>query len=88
MQRPWFRDGLVVFLADLFTGSLARQSLLGSTLVSRFQIERMLLDILDDVFLLDLPFKAAQRIFKRLAFLYTNFCQKLSTSKPARGQLL
>ena len=41
--------------------ALARKRLLGATLVSRFQVEGMLLDILDDVFLLNLPLEAAER---------------------------
>lgn len=43
---------------------------------------------LDDVFLLYLPLKPAQRILERLAFLYANLCQKSSTSEPAKGPLL
>jgi hypothetical protein len=46
------------------------------------------LDFLDDVFLLDLPLEPAQRIFQRLAFLYTNFCQRDPTSKPANWLFL
>ena len=43
----------------------------------------MTLHFLDDVFLLYLPLEPAERIFKRLAFLDTNFCQRGYTSQPA-----
>jgi hypothetical protein len=49
----------------------------------------MTFDFLDDVFLLYLPFKPTQCIFKRLAFLYANLCQcvlHLQTSRE--GSLL
>jgi hypothetical protein len=46
------------------------------------------LDFLDDVLLLYLPLKPAQRIFERFAFLYTNLCQRDPTSKPANWLLL
>jgi hypothetical protein len=36
----------------------------------------MTFDFLNNVFLLDLAFKPAQRIFKRLAFLNANFRQR------------
>ena len=38
-----------------------RQGLLLAAFVSRFQIIGMLLDILDDIFLLDFPLEAAKR---------------------------
>lgn len=62
MQRPWSCDGLVVFLADLFTGSLARQSLLDAALFTRLQVVGVTLDVFNDVLRLDLAFKAAKGI--------------------------
>ena len=44
------------FLAVAFS----RQSLFGPTLVSGLQVEGMLLDIFDDIFLLYLPFEATK----------------------------
>ena len=41
--------------------------------VARLQIERVLLDILDDIFLLNLPFEAAESAFDRLALLDLHF---------------
>jgi hypothetical protein len=35
----------------------------------------MLLDILDEIFLLNLPFEPAKRAFDRLAFLHFHFSQ-------------
>jgi hypothetical protein len=57
----------------LLACSLARERLLGTTPVARLQIERVLLDILDDIFLLHLPFETAQRALDRFAFLYLDF---------------
>jgi hypothetical protein len=38
----------------------------------------MLLDILDDIFLLNLPFEASQRAFDRFTFLNLDFSQTRS----------
>jgi hypothetical protein len=35
----------------------------------------VLLDILDDIFLLHFPFEATERAFNRFAFLDFDFCQ-------------
>src|SRR5262245_13113181 len=49
---------LVRLAALLLPRTLARQRLLGATAVAWLQVERMLLDILDDIFLLHLPLEA------------------------------
>src|SRR5262245_24594908 len=54
---------------ELLPVPLSSKRLLGPTLVSGFQIERVLLDVLDDVFLLDLALEAAECTFDGLAFL-------------------
>ncbi len=54
---------LVRVAPHLLTGTFARQCLLGTTLVTGLQIERVLLNILNDVFLLDFAFKAAKCAF-------------------------
>ena len=86
------RVTIVLKLLSLFTSllaiPLARQSCLDAFLFTGLQIVGVTLDFLDDVFLLDLPLEPAQRIFQRLAFLYTNFCQSDPTSKPANWLLL
>jgi hypothetical protein len=43
------------------------------------------LDFLDDVLLLNLPLKPAQRIFERFAFLNTNLRQKIPPPNPPTG---
>ena len=55
--------------------ALAREGLLRPALVARLQVEGVLLDVLDDVFLLHLPFETAERAFNGLAFLNLYFCQ-------------
>ena len=66
---------LVGFASDLLASSLARQGLLHSSFLARFEIKRMSLDFLNDVFLLDFPFEATQGVFQRLAFLEPDFRQ-------------
>ena len=78
---------LVLFFASFFAIPLACQSGLHAALLTGLQIVGVTLDFLDDVLLLDLSLEAAQRVLERLAFLYTNFCQRFSTSKPAKGAL-
>jgi len=63
------------FATLLLARSLARQRLLGAAPVAWFQIEGMLLDILDDIFLLDLPLEPAKRAFDGLAILHFHFSQ-------------
>jgi hypothetical protein len=71
------RDGrLVLFLTCLLAIPLAGQCGLDTLLFARLQVVGVTLDFLDDVLLLYLPLEPAQRIFERLAFLYTNFCQR------------
>ena len=57
------------FASELFSVPLPRQSLLGPTLITRLQIEGVLLDVLDDVFLLNLSLKPTEGALDRLAFL-------------------
>jgi hypothetical protein len=60
---------LLQLAAELFAIPLTRQSLFGPALVTGFQVERMLLDVLDDVFLLDLPLETPESALDRLALL-------------------
>ena len=48
------------FASELFSVPLPRQCLLGLTLITRLQIEGVLLDVLDDVFLLNLSLKPTE----------------------------
>ena len=54
---------LSVFLTVLFAVTLASKSLLHPLLFAGFQVVGVLLDLLDDVFLLDFALEAAQCAF-------------------------
>ena len=73
---------LVLLFTSFLTIPLARQRFFHATLFARLQVEGVTLHFLDDVLLLNLTLKPAQRIFKRLAFLYANLCQE--TTPPNR----
>src|SRR5689334_3047351 len=77
---------LVGFAALLLARPLPRQRLLGAAAIARLQIEGMLLDILDDIFLLNLPLEAAKRALDGLAILHFHFSQ--ARLHPLRGRLL
>ena len=62
---------------NLLAAALARQCLLDAFLLARFQVEGVLLDFLNDVFLLDLSLEPSQRIFDGLAILNPNLCQSI-----------
>ena len=62
----------------LFAGAFASQGLLDSLLLARLQIESVPLDVLDDVLLQDLSFKALQRAFQAFAIMKLNFSQRNS----------
>ena len=68
---------LVCLFTSLLAIPLACQSCFDATLLTGLQVIGVTLDFLDDVLLLYLPLKPAQRIFERLAFLYANLCQKI-----------
>jgi len=75
---------LVLLFTSLLAIPLARQCFLDATLFARFQVVGVTFDFLDDVFLLNLPLKPAERILKRFAFLYANLCQIDYTPCPAK----
>jgi hypothetical protein len=64
---------LVQIPALLLAAPLPGERLFGATLVARLQIERMLLDILDDIFLLNLTLETAEGAFDRFAVLHFHF---------------
>ena len=73
--RTKFRcEALVLFLTNLLTIPLACQCFLDALLFAGLQVEGVALDFLADVFLLNLPLKAAQCILKWFALLETYFC--------------
>jgi hypothetical protein len=67
--------GLVLIVSYLLADAFASQSLLYPALLTGFQVEGMLLDLLDDVFLLDLALETSQRVFQRFSILQSYFCQ-------------
>jgi hypothetical protein len=80
---PFSGLGLVLLFTSLLAIPLARQCFLDATLFTGLQVVGVTFDFLDDVFLLNLPLKPAERILKRLAFLYANLCQIDYTPCPA-----
>src|SRR5215467_3265395 len=72
---------LFLFLPRLLAAALARQRLFYALFLAGLKIEGVTLHFLDDVFLLHFAFEAPQRIFQRLAFLQSNFCQRNYTPK-------
>ena len=80
----------ILLFTSLLAIPLARQGCLDATLLTGLQIVGVTLDFLDDVLLLYLSLKPAQRIFERLAFLNANLCQKihLQTCQTASMMIL
>jgi hypothetical protein len=66
---------LLRFAALLLARTLTRQRLFGAAPIARLQVVGVLLDILDDIFLLHLPFEATERALNRFTFLNLDFSQ-------------
>jgi hypothetical protein len=66
---PVLASVLLCVASHFLAVAFARQCLFRTTLVSGLQIEGVLLDILDDIFLLHFPFETPKRTFDRLAVL-------------------
>jgi hypothetical protein len=75
-------EALLGIPCTLFTIALARQSFLGALLLTRFQVEGMPLDFLNDVLLLNLALETAQRAFQGFSILDVDFCQTRLTCLP------
>src|SRR5262245_12895856 len=76
------RGNLVGLAPLLLAGTFAGQGLLGAPFVAGLQIKGVFLDVLDDVFLLDLSLETAERAFDGLAFLDADFCHGSNTPFP------
>jgi hypothetical protein len=76
---------LVLLLTDLLAIALAGKRFFHAFLFTGFQIKRMTLDFLDNVFRLYLALEATQGILKGFAFLYSNLCQEKYTSKQSQS---
>jgi hypothetical protein len=66
---------LVLLLANLLPVALASERLFHALLFARLQIKGVALDLLDNVFGLNLALEPAQGILKGFAFLNSNLCQ-------------
>jgi hypothetical protein len=79
---------LVRFPPLLFAQSLPRKRFLGPALFTGLHIEAMLLDFLDDVFLLHLALETAQSVLQRFTFLDDDFSHVIFTPNPVRIGIL
>src|SRR5258706_12470816 len=75
---------LVRFAPLLLAQSLPRKRFFCPALLAGFHVEAVLLDFLDDVFLLHLALKTAQGIFQRFTLLDDDFCHCIN-SPPIRS---
>jgi L-threonylcarbamoyladenylate synthase len=66
-------------VSRLLAAPFPRQGFFDSSFFPGFQVKRVFLDLLDDVFLLHLALEAAQSIFQRLTILKSHFRQNLNT---------
>src|SRR5579863_9840283 len=73
---------LVLLPPLLFAQPFARQGLLGAPLFTRLHVITVLLDFLDDVFLLHFTLETAQGIFQGLTFLNADFSHLKITILP------
>ena len=74
----------ILLLACFLACALACQRLLHPLFLTGLQVKRVTLYFFNDVLLLHLPLEATQGVFKRLAFLQSDFCQRNYTPKPVR----
>jgi len=77
-------ERLVRFPPLLFAQSLPRKRFFGPALFTGLHIEAMLLDFLDDVFLLHLALETAQSVLQRFTFLDDDFSHVDFTPNPVR----
>ena len=78
---------LVLLLTDLLAIALAGKRFFHAFLFTGFQIKRMTLDFLDNVFRLHLALEAPKCVLKGFAFLNSNLCQKNTPPNiPNRGR--
>jgi hypothetical protein len=68
-QRPYPAVSLARYAAHLFPQPFARQRLLDTFLFARLEVERMFLNILNYVFLLNLAFEAPKGAFEGFPFI-------------------
>jgi hypothetical protein len=76
---------LILLFTNLLAITLACERFFHALLLTWFQIKRVALDFLDNVFGLHLALKAPQGILKGFAFLYSNLCQEKYTSNQSQS---
>jgi hypothetical protein len=81
-HAPGSINDLIGLVACLLPGPFAGQGLFHSPLFSRFQVVRVFLNFLDNVFLLDLTLEATQRVFEGFSLLKSHFSQTSNTPIP------
>src|SRR4029079_18022322 len=72
-RRSRSAAALLRFASKLLAITLSRQRLLRAAFIARLQVEGVLLDILDDVFLLHLPLEPSESALDRFALLNLDF---------------
>ena len=72
---------LVLLFSNFLAITLARERFFHALLLAWLQIKGVALNLLDDVFGLNLAFKTPKSILKGLAFLNSYLCQRENTSK-------
>ena len=82
LHSPGSITDLIVLVASLLPGPFASQSFFYSPLFSRFQVVRVFLNFLDDIFLLNFTLEATQRVFEGFSLLKSHFSQKSNTPIP------
>jgi hypothetical protein len=79
---------LILLLTDLLAIALASPRFFHAFLLTWFQIKRVTLDFLDNVFRLHFALEAPQCVLKGFAFLYSNLCQENTPPNiPQLGEL-
>jgi hypothetical protein len=84
--QPSGSAALVLFAPLLFAKPLARQRLFGPALFTGLHVVTVLLDLLDDVFLLHAALETAQRVLQGFAFLNAYFGHSKITALSASNQ--
>ena len=72
---------LILFFACFLAGALACQRFLYPFFLAGLQVEGVTFYFFNNVLRLDFPLEATQGVFKRLAFLQSDFCQRNYTPK-------
>jgi len=86
-QQATLKTALFDLAPALLAISLARQGLLDAALLPWFQVERVALHFLDDVFLLHLPLEPAKGVLKGFPLLKPHFSHAVNTPSASQSLL-